>query len=179
MSVTTGRSPRGGSREVALRRDESRRNQLALLLELREVEHWRRLLAARLDLAVAAVAAVDEPALRNLPATPVPPFGLRELLGLSSSGSARDEVSLLLRLRDAQRDLDAYACSLRAQVLAATSDLVSRLDDRRPGGAAAPETPADADALAPVLPLRRIPGQSRIPGGGPIPAQRRGPDDVA
>src|SRR5689334_2260196 len=70
MPVTTGRNPREGSREAALRRDETRRDQLALLLELREVEHWRRLVAARLDLAVAAVAAVDEPVVRHLPAAP-------------------------------------------------------------------------------------------------------------
>jgi hypothetical protein len=177
MPVTTGRNPRGGSREAALRRDETRRDQLALLLELREVEHWRRLVAARLDLAVAAVAAVDEPVVRNLPAAPAPPFGLRELLGLTSPGSSRDDVALLLRLRDAQRDLDAYAGALRDQVRAGTSELVSRLDDRRPeittpggpgtadgrqGGTAAPAR----DTLAPILPLQR----SR---------RRRGPDDVA
>jgi hypothetical protein len=166
MPVTTGRSPRGGSREAALRREETRRDQLALLLELREVEHWRRLVAARLDLAVAAVAAVDEPVVRNLPATPAPPFGLRELLGLTSPGSAREEVGLLLRLRDVQRDLDAYARALRAQVRAGTSDVVSRLDDRRPA-ADGPERSLGPDALAPVLPLER----SRRP--------RRGPDDAA
>jgi hypothetical protein len=167
MPVTTGRSPRGGSREAALRRDETRRDQLALLLELREVEHWRRLVAARLDLAVAAVAAVDEPVVRNLPAAPAPPFGLRELLGLTSSGSAREDVALLLRLRDVQRDLDAYAGALRVQMRAATCDIVSRLDDRRPEAAAAAERDPAAETIAPVLPLQR----SRRP--------RRGPDDAA
>ena len=167
MPVTTGRTPRGGSREAALRRDETRRDQLALLLELREVEHWRRLVAARLDLAVAAIAAVDEPVVRSLPAAPAPPFGLRELLGLGTPGAGPDEVALLLRLRDVQRDLEAYACALRAQMRAATSDIVSRLDDRRPGAAAAPEGPSAANVLAPVLPLHRIPGP------------RRGPDDAA
>jgi hypothetical protein len=167
MPVTTGRSPRDGFREAALRRDETRRDQLALLLELREVEHWRRLVAARLDLAVAAVAAVDEPVVRDLPAAPVPPFGLRELLGLEAPGTAREEVALLLRLREVQRDLDAYACALRGQVRAATRELVSRLDDRRPGDGAGAEDCPDGDALAPVLPLRQL------------PRQRRGPDDAA
>ena len=171
MPVTTGRSPREGSREslrqTELRRDETRRNQLALLIELREVEHWRRLVAARLDLAVAAVAAVDEPVVRNLPAAPVPPFGLRELLGLGSRAPGPEEVALLLRLREVQRDLDAYACALRGQVRAATRELVSRLDDRRPGDGAGAEDCPDGDALAPVLPLGRL------------PRQRRGPDDVA
>jgi hypothetical protein len=167
MPVTTGRSPREGSRGAALRRDETRRNQLALLIELREVEHWRRLVAARLDLAVAAVAAVDEPVVRNLPAAPAPPFGLRELLGLGSPASGRDEVALLLRLREVQRDLDAYACALRAHLRVATRDLVSRLDDRGPDGFPGPDDQPDQRALAPVLPLRRV------------PRPRRGPDDAA
>ena len=162
MRVTTEGSPRELSRGAALRRDQTRRDQLALLAELREVEHWRRLLAARLDLAVAAVAAVDEPIARNLPAAPAPPFGLRELVGLDAPGSASRELALLLRLRAAQRDLDAYACALRARTRAATAELVSPLQDRgRDVGEA---------ALAPVLPLRR----PRRRGGG-----RRGPDDVA
>ena len=163
MPVTTGRNPREGSREAALRRDETRRDQLALLLELREVEHWRRLVGARLDLAVAAVTGVDEPAVRTLPAAPVPPFGLRELLGLASPVSNGDDVALLLRLREVQRDLDVYAAALRAQVRSATEELVSRLDDRRPESA--PQT--ERETLAPVLPLQR----GRRP--------RRGPDEAA
>jgi hypothetical protein len=166
MPVTTGGSPREGSREAALRRDEGRRDQLALLAELREVEHWRRLVAARLDLAVAAVAALDEPVVRTLPAAPTPPFGLRELVGLSAPGSARREVVLLLRLRQAQRDLDAYACALRERTRAATAGLVSRLDDHRPD---AGQDGADRP-LAPVVPLRRR---------GPARPRREGPDDVA
>lgn len=177
MPATTGRSPRQGSREASLQRDETRRDQLALLLELREVEHWRRLVAARLDLAVAAVAGVDEPVLRGVPAA-APPFALRELLGLTGPGSARDEVALLLRLRAVQRDLDAYACALRLQARAATRDLVTRLDDRRPDDGRPedrrPEERAvpdgfsrEPDTLAPVVPLQR----SR--------RTRRGPDDVA
>jgi len=122
MPVTTGRNPREGSREAALRRDETRRDQLALLLELREVEHWRRLVAARLDLA-------HHTATAHAPG----------------------------------RYLDVYAGALRAQVRAATSELVSRLDDRRPGGPAE----AERDTLAPVLPMQR----GRRP--------RRGPDDAA
>jgi hypothetical protein len=66
-----------------------------------------------------------------------------------------------------QRDLDAYARALRAEMRAATGDLVSRLDDRRPAAAAAPPGPPDTHVLAPVLPLHRI------------PRPRRGPDDAA
>jgi hypothetical protein len=170
MQVTTEGSPRELSRGAALRRDETRRDQLALLAELREVEHWRRLLAARLDLAVAAVAAVDEPIVRDLPAAPAPPFGLRELVGLDAPGSASRELALLLRLRAAQRDLDAYAGALRARTRVATTELVSRLDDARPGSRADQQGGAGEPTLAPVLPLRRR---------GPAGAARRGPDDVA
>jgi hypothetical protein len=125
-----------------------RRRQLALLTELREVEHWRRLVSARIDLAVAAVAAIDEPVVRNLPAAPAVPFGLRELVGLAPPGQARGEVETLLQLRAVQRDLDAYARALRATTRNSTADLLSRLDDPResPEEAAGDEAP-----LAPVL----------------------------
>ncbi len=166
MPVTTGGTPRRSSRRAALRRDETRRDQLALLAELREVEHWRRLVAARLDLAVAAVAAVDEPVVRNLAAAPAPPFGLRELVGLAAPDGAHRDVVLLPRLREAQRELDAYACALRARTQAATSELLSRLDDRRPRDQEA----VDGDVLAPVLPLHGRARSSR---------RRGGPDDVA
>jgi hypothetical protein len=98
----------GGGREAA------HRARLALLAELREVDHWLRLVAARIDLAVAAVAAIDEPVVRSLPTAPAVPFGLRELLGLAPPGLARGEADVLLRLRVVQRDLDAYARALRA-----------------------------------------------------------------
>jgi hypothetical protein len=159
MTVTTGPTS-----------DDTRRRQLALLTELREVDHWRRLVAARLDLAVAAVAAVDEPVVRNLPAAPAPPFGLRELVGLPAAGQARHEAGLLPRLREAQRDLDAYATALRATTRGATYELLSRLDDHR-GLPDCPHTEAEvlADApLASVLPLRRR-GRHR----------REGPDGAA
>lgn len=87
--------------------------QEQLLAELREVEHWRRLVAARLDLAVAAVTDIDEPTVRVLPAAPLLPPGLREVLGLPACEQALPETALLLRLRAVQRDLDAYAAALR------------------------------------------------------------------
>jgi hypothetical protein len=118
-----------------------RQARLTLLAELREVDHWRRLVTARIDLAVAAVAAVDEPVVRNLPAAPAVPFGLRELLGLAPAASAGAEVELLLRLRAAQRDLDAYAAALRAAIAGSgepsktgsVASVVVLADRRRPG----------------------------------------------
>jgi hypothetical protein len=142
---------------------ENRRRQLALITELREVEHWRRLVSARIDLAVAAVAAVDEPAVRNLPEAPAVPFGLRELVGLAPAGAALGEVDALLRLRAVQRDLDAYALALRATTRDATQDLLSRLDDP-----AAPIEPVRDEApVAPVILLE------------PRRRRRRDPDGVA
>ena len=105
--VAAGRGPAGDQRA-----------HLALLAELREVDHWRRLVAARIDLAVASVAALDEPVVPALPAAgsigAAVPSGLRELLGLTPPGVARGEADVLLRLRGALRDLDAYASALRA-----------------------------------------------------------------
>jgi hypothetical protein len=97
-------------------RETACRSQLRLLAELREVDHWRRLVAARIDLAVAAVAAIDEPVVRSLPAAPAVPFGLRELLGLAPPGRARGETDVLLRLRAVQRDLDGCARALRETI---------------------------------------------------------------
>jgi hypothetical protein len=138
-------------------RAATRRRQLALLGELRAVEHWRRLVAARIDLAVAALAAIDEPVVRNLPAAPPPPCGLRELLGLAPPGPARGEAAALLRLRAVQRDLDAYAAALRATTRDATQDLVSRLDD--PPARRLQAEPGEAPVV--VLARRR----HRGPGG--------------
>jgi hypothetical protein len=113
--------------------DARRRRRHDLLAELREVDHWRRLVTARLDLAVAAVTAIDDPTHRR--AHPEPgawnqriiahegstplPAGLREILGLpvcdpALPDAALPEAALLLRLRAAQRDLDEYARALRA-----------------------------------------------------------------
>ena len=159
-------------RDAREARSTTGRDQLALLVHLRVVDHWRRLVAARLDLAVAAVATPDEPAVPGL-------LDLHDLLGLAAPGTARSEAALLLRLRAAQRELDAYAVGLRASVRAATADVVTRLDDNRrsAGTATAPALRGRPDdAVAVVLPLRRrAGGRSASPG----PASRSRPDDVA
>jgi len=144
-------------------RAATRRNQLALLAELREVEHWRRLVAARIDLAVAALAAIDEPVVRNLPSAPRPAYGLRELLGLAPQGRARGEADVLLRLRAVQRDLDAYTAALRATTRGATRDLLSRLDD--PGRDAGPVPGTGPGAARVVVLAERRRGRAPDPGG--------------
>jgi hypothetical protein len=156
--------------------EDTRRRRLTLLAELREVEHWRRLVAARLDLAVAAVADIDEPAVRSLPSAPTPPYGLRELLGLGAATSPQHEAALLLRLRQVQRDLDAYAVALREAGLREAGLREAGLREaglREAGLRDAQDERArpPAAALAPVLPLRRR-GRHRRP---PRPV----PDGVA
>ena len=113
--------------------DEKRRRRHDLLAQLREVDHWRRLVAARLDLAVAAVTAIDEPVDDGRdPATAghLPP-GLREILGLPVCEAALPEAAVLLRLRAALRDLDAYATTLRESTDLATLALACAMDSER------------------------------------------------
>lgn len=113
--------------------DEKRRRRHELLAQLREVDHWRRLVAARLDLAVAAVTAIDGPDTDGTdPATAGwLPEGLREILGLPTSEQALPEASVLVRLRSAQRDLDEYARTLRESTDLATLELACAMDAER------------------------------------------------
>jgi hypothetical protein len=116
--------------------DEKRRRQHDLLAQLREVDHWRRLVTARLDLAVAAVTSIDEPSGEPPdPAAGEPspglPRGLREILGLPACDQALPEAAVLLRLRAAQRDLDEYARTLRESTDLATLELAGLLDAER------------------------------------------------
>jgi hypothetical protein len=115
--------------------DEKRRRRHDLLAQLREVDHWRRLVAARLDLAVAAVTSIDEPDGDRCPAPSAGalPAGLREMLGLPGCDEALPEASVLLRLRSAQRDLDEYARALRESTDLATLELAALMDAERAG----------------------------------------------
>ncbi|NLT55050.1 MAG: hypothetical protein GXX79_10915 [Actinomycetales bacterium] len=148
---------------------EVRRRQRRVIAQLRDAEHWRRLVAARLDLAVAAVADIDDlvdiqeiagggPLPRRQPggeATSADldavalqdhssssgslregnPTGeyrripLRDLLGIPRSEGRLPESALLLQLRDALRELDSYAGSLRSDVAATARVLANRIDD--------------------------------------------------
>lgn len=102
-----------------------------LLVQIRCVDHWRRLIGARLDLAVAAVADLDElhPEHPGLKACS-PPDGLRLLLGIAGTHSEQrlHETSLLPRLRQAIDDLDTYKLSLRSQADDAGHVLATRFD---------------------------------------------------
>ena len=89
-----------------------------LVAAQRQVEHWHRLIAARIDLAVASVADLDEPhsppraATCGTPCTP--PAGLRDLLGIPRRDDRLGETRLLPDLRHALGDLESYARTLDA-----------------------------------------------------------------
>lgn len=112
MSVSAGAEPP---------LDELLGRQQDVIAELRDVEYWRRLVGARLDLAVAAVTDIDELATRPLPCDPAPPYGLRDLVGIPDNEAALAESGVLLQLRAVLGDLDAYACALRT-----TADEITR-----------------------------------------------------
>ncbi|MDQ1288062.1 MAG: hypothetical protein QG622_1627 [Actinomycetota bacterium] len=111
--------------------DEKRRRRHDLLAQLREVDHWRRLVTARLDLAVAAVTAIDEPTGDTAFPTVALPPGLREILGLPVCQAALPEATVLVRLRQAQLQLDEYANALRESADLATLELAALLDAER------------------------------------------------
>ena len=93
-----------------------------LVCAQREAKHWHRLIAARIDLAVASVTDLDEP--QCLDAVTVgtscaPPSGLRDLLGIPGSDSEisdsrLSETRLLPQLRQALQELETYATTLDA-----------------------------------------------------------------
>jgi hypothetical protein len=96
----------------------------------REVDHWRRLICARIDLAVASVADLEEPRPSRLISycTPAaPPAGLCDLLGIARLDQRLGETTLLMRLRGALAELDHYAENLDAVTDEAAAILAFRL----------------------------------------------------
>jgi hypothetical protein len=100
--------------------------QHELLAQLRGVDHWRRLVLARLDLAVAAVTDIDELSGTGDP-THVPPFGLRDLVGIPPMERAQGDVGALAALREALADLDRHRLRLRREVTQASRELARQL----------------------------------------------------
>jgi len=167
--------------------DEKRRRRHHLLARLREVDHWRRLVSARLDLAVAAVTLIDEPDDARPGGDPLGPLpaGLREMIGLPDCGRALPEASVLLRLRAAQRDLDEYARALRETTDVATMELADLLVAERaasggsasggpgPGGSASGRSGRRPRPVRPAAPphLRVVPQVSAedLPPASAVP----------
>jgi hypothetical protein len=108
--------------------DELLARQRALLAELRDVDHWRRLAAARLDLAVAAVTDIDELAGRPVPCIRLAPHGLRSLVGIPDVGEVLPETAVLLRLRAVLEELETYAAALHDSCDDVSRRLLRRLD---------------------------------------------------
>lgn len=100
---------------------------------LRDAEHWRRLVEARLDLAVAAVADIDD-----LEATLAE---LRALIGMPSSDGRLAESSLLISLRAALAELDLYITDIKREVDDATADVAARIVADSPPARALAATP--------------------------------------
>jgi hypothetical protein len=107
---------------------ELRDLQQQIEARVRRLEHWRRLVAARLDLAVAAVADIDEPP-GSIPAVlPLPPYGLRDLLGIGPRDHRKGETALLPRLKEALVRLDAHLEALGWHRQEAARLLAEQLD---------------------------------------------------
>ncbi len=141
--------------------DELIGRQRSLLVELREVEHWRRLVAARLDLAIAAVTDIDELSRQALCAAQAPD-ALRDLLGIPPQADAQPDASVLIPLRQVLADLDRYAHSLREAAAAVTRTLIERLE------------PATGPAPVTVLrPSRARSARARSVASRPDPPPRR------
>jgi hypothetical protein len=87
-----------------------------LVAAQRDICHWRRLINARIDLAVAAVADLEEPmappnaASYACPCTPPP--GLRDLLGIARLDDRLAETALLIQLRRALAEVETYGHTL-------------------------------------------------------------------
>jgi hypothetical protein len=101
-----------------------------LLAAQRDVDHWRRLIAARIDLAVASVADLEEPSAPGVAGYGTdctPPSGLRDLLGIARLDERLGETTLLVRLRSALTELTRYAGVLDAVTDEAAQILAFRL----------------------------------------------------
>lgn len=105
-----------------------------LLAAQREVDHWRRLITARIDLAVASVADLEDllvpPNAASYGSPCTPPLGLRDLLGIARLDELEErlgETSLLMQLRQALDELAIYNQTLQAVTDEAANMLAFRL----------------------------------------------------
>jgi hypothetical protein len=78
--------------------------------QLRALDYWRRLVNARLDLAVAAVADIDDDVLID---DGLVGDSLRELVGIPRRDGRLAESAKLILLREVLKDLDAVRDRLR------------------------------------------------------------------
>jgi len=141
----SGRPPAQRAPKLApLALDELRAYRQELITEESRISYWRRILQARLDLALG-----DEPSLNRLrgvlsehqessrrlamqmlddPAD-APPLPDLAALWQTETGTG-DDTALLTRLANAEHELSAYRRSLHARLDAATGELISRYRDQ-------------------------------------------------
>jgi hypothetical protein len=110
--------------------DDALGEHRAALARLRAAEHWRRLVAARLDLAVATVTDIDD---LGVELTGVPARALRGLLGVPDHDTCCDadllaESGRLLELRKALGELDARVERMRVDSEQARRRLVAVME---------------------------------------------------
>ena|GEM_PF-4778035 len=124
-------------RWAAMPLGELRDAQQELGARIRRAEHWRRLVAARLDLAVAAVTDIEDLAPQDAsrpwssatgPEAHEAPSGLRLLLGIDRPEQRLCETSILPVLKETLTALDAHLATLHRCVREADQALGERLD---------------------------------------------------
>lgn len=101
--------------------------QRDLEAQLRDVEHWRRLTAARLDLAIAAVTDIDELSARALTYHRSAPVDLHGQIGIPAAGQALPEAAAVVRLRRVLADLESYRTALRQSCAEVSGQVVDHL----------------------------------------------------
>ena len=106
-----------------------------MVASLRDADHWCRLISARIDLAAAAVAGLEElappPGAGSYAFGQAPPQGLRDLVGMAYSDLRLHESTVMTQLRSALSDLDAYAERLRAVTSEAAVVIAARVGSVR------------------------------------------------
>ena len=142
---TSGRRPAQRAPELApLALEDLRTYRQELITEESRVSYWRRILQARLDLALG-----DESSLGRLRGVltehqkssrrlalqmfddpnGTPPLPDLAVLWEIQAGTAGEDDALLARLAAAEHELSAYRSSLHARLDAATGELISRYRD--------------------------------------------------
>lgn len=115
----------------AMPMDELTQTHRGLVAAQREVAHWRRLITARIDLAVASVADLEDlllpPNSASYGSPCSPPPGLRDLVGIARPDDRLGETALLMRLRQALDELTVYQETLQAVTDEAANILAFRL----------------------------------------------------
>lgn len=102
----------GTTTTLPLTPEETSQRHRAVLAQLRAIDYWRRLVGARLDLAVAAVADIDDDTLID---DGLVGDSLRELVGIPRLDGRLAESAKLVLLREVLKDLDAVRDRLRSE----------------------------------------------------------------